>query len=137
MYCFTCQKNFKTKKAYIEHSKSQSHKNKYTEYTENKHEFRSALSKKFLKNFHSFITQTQTFTEVNALYKMYIAKNKYRLEGTEFKNVEEAIDALKDRICVKNDEQMYVKSMNKTDIVRRKPSLDLNFSFAKIEEEVV
>lgn len=119
MFCVVCQKQFKTKNAYKCHASSDAHKKEEEEY---KKDIKSRIKKNtrtFVADFHSYISQTTKYTEVNQLYRKYLAKNRFRIEGTSLKSVEEVVAELSGRISVvREDNKTMVKCLNRFETVK-------------------
>ncbi|AFM97639.1 hypothetical protein EHEL_010140 [Encephalitozoon hellem ATCC 50504] len=126
MFCIPCQKKFSTKNAYKCHTSTSSHVKAEDEYRTNRKAAMERNTANFLADFHSYISQIAEYKEIGQAYREYLAKNRFRIEGTNFKSVEEAVDKIAKRVSVlKEGGKVMVKRLSKFKLVRKPPVLDL------------
>lgn len=112
MFCCICQKSFKTKKNFDFHSKSKLHKIEYQKYNSDPLKFKKRLGDIFINHFSLFIADINLFTEIGVVYKNYLNSNKYRIKGTNYKNLTEAVNDLTEKIDIEmRNGVIYVKKL--------------------------
>lgn len=112
MFCSICQKSFKHQKTYQEHQRSDNHKFQEGISKANPKEFKRNLSNKFLEHFVSFISNLKEKCEINSVYSKYIINNKYRINGTFYRTINDVLEDIENKVFVeKIDGAVYVKRL--------------------------
>ncbi|AFN82352.1 hypothetical protein EROM_010070 [Encephalitozoon romaleae SJ-2008] len=126
MFCIPCQKKFSTKNAYKCHILTSSHAKAEDEYKINRKVAIERNTVNFITDFHSYISQIAEYKEIGQAYREYLTKNRFRIEGTRFKSVEEAVDKIAKRISVMKEEgRIMIKRLSKFESVKEPPAFDL------------
>ncbi|TBU17113.1 hypothetical protein CWI41_010140 [Ordospora colligata] len=115
MFCIACQRKFNTKKAYKAHVETNSHLKHEDEYRKNKNQVLERNTSNFIADFQSYISQIVEYKEMGQVYKDYLSKSRFRIEGTLFKSIEEVIEKICSGISVlRQDGKILVKQLPKT-----------------------
>lgn len=126
MFCIPCQKKFSTKNAYKCHISASSHAKAEDEYKVNRKVAIERNTINFITDFHSYISQISEYKEIGQAYREYLAKSRFRIEGTRFKSVEEAVDKIAKRISIMREEgRIMIKRLSKFESVKKPPVFDL------------
>ncbi|KAH9412118.1 hypothetical protein HK407_01g00090 [Ordospora pajunii] len=128
MFCIACQRKFNTKKAYKAHAETDSHLKHEDEYSKNKGLVVERNTSNFITDFQSYISQIPEYKEMGQVYKEYLSKSRFRIEGTRFKSIEEVIERICSGISVcREDGKILVKQLPKIDAnaLKRMPLLNL------------
>ncbi|ADM10879.1 uncharacterized protein Eint_010150 [Encephalitozoon intestinalis ATCC 50506] len=141
MFCIPCQRKFNTKNAYKCHTSTSSHAKADTEYKVNRKINMERNTSNFITDFHSYISQIAEYKEIGQVYREYLAKNRFRIEGTNFKSVEEAIEKIEKRVSVlREGGKIMVKRLSNFKPTKRIPIFDLEklkstFRIRMVEED--
>ncbi|UYI28396.1 hypothetical protein J0A71_11g23070 [Encephalitozoon cuniculi] len=126
MFCIPCQRKFNTKNAYRCHISTSSHAKAEEECRLNRRASTERNTSNFIADFHSYISQIAEYKEIGQVYREYLARNRFRIEGTHFRSVEEAVDAIGRRISiVKEGGKVMVKRLSKFKSTKKPITFDL------------
>lgn len=127
MFCAVCQRQFRTKNAYKAHVASDAHAKAEEECKKDRGLAMRKSTSSFISDFLSYVSQITKYTEINQLYRQYLAKNRFRIEGTSLKNMEAVVDELSGRVSVaREDNKIMVKCLSTSEIVRKPAVFDLS-----------
>lgn len=127
MFCFVCQKHFRTKSAYKLHVSSTAHSKAEENYGQNRPTMVRRNTANFIADFHSFVSQTASYVELGQLYSRYLAKNRFRIEGTGLKSIEDAVEMLAGRISViRENGKTMVKCLDRFELVKNPVTFSLD-----------
>lgn len=126
-FCRICQRSFQNERSYGAHAGSAAHARAQRDFDADPLAHRTRLTSRFVSHFVSFIANKSEYTELNTAYQQYIAGNRYRIRGTRYRTLAEAVGAIRDRVSVRvSGGEYHVKRLEGRVVAREVDLEDLH-----------